>query len=208
MKNINKSLIFLVILAIGFADFSWGADVSMHVLGGKGSGLPDTGQTTCFDAVNPIGCPPPGNPLAQDASYNSTASSPSYTLNGVSPNQTTTDNRTGLMWAADGVDAGCNNGNLLISTEALAYCEGLSFAGYSDWRLPNIKELFSITKLEGGTPFINITYFPGTVSDYYWSSTTYVVMPNTAMAVKFTEATITYVAKNNAVRLRCVRAGP
>jgi len=51
---------------------------------------------------------------------------------------TITDNSTGLMWTQD------DNGEGIDWTVALTYAEGSEFAGYSDWRLPNVKELQSI----------------------------------------------------------------
>ena len=51
---------------------------------------------------------------------------------------TVTDKATGLMWAQD------DNGEAILWQEALAYAEGKEFAGYSDWRLPDAKEIQSI----------------------------------------------------------------
>lgn len=51
---------------------------------------------------------------------------------------TITDNSTGLMWGQDDNEEG-------IDWEAaLLYAESSETAGYSDWRLPNVKELQSI----------------------------------------------------------------
>ena len=49
-----------------------------------------------------------------------------------------TDIQTGLMWQKTVND----NDNSFES--ALSYCENLDYAGYDDWRLPNIKELLSL----------------------------------------------------------------
>jgi len=72
-------------------------------------------------------------------------SSPSFTDNG---DDTITDNNSGLMWLQHIADTNDNGGIDLEDTltwkDALAWCENLSFAGYDDWRMPNIKELFSI----------------------------------------------------------------
>jgi len=46
--------------------------------------------------------------------------------------------------------------------DALSYCENLVLGGYSDWRLPNTKELESIVDLESSSPAIDTTYFPNT----------------------------------------------
>ena len=68
-------------------------------------------------------------------------------------NGTVTDRATGLTWmkADSGADAfrgrvsGTHKGDGRLDWgEALAFCNGLNFAGRADWRLPNAKELHSI----------------------------------------------------------------
>ena len=59
----------------------------------------------------------------------------SYVENG---DGTINDNSTGLMWMQD------DNGEGIDWEAALAYAEGSEIAGYSDWRLPNVKELQGI----------------------------------------------------------------
>ncbi|MBI4687331.1 MAG: DUF1566 domain-containing protein [Nitrospirae bacterium] len=58
-----------------------------------------------------------------------------FTDNG---NGTVTDNRTGLVWQQG--EAG-----QMMWGSALSYCEGLPLGGKTDWRLPNVKELESLT---------------------------------------------------------------
>jgi len=53
--------------------------------------------------------------------------------------------------------------------EALKYTEGLSLAGYDDWRLPTTPELQTIVDFNRYNPAIDVTFFPGTVLSYYWS---------------------------------------
>jgi hypothetical protein len=56
--------------------------------------------------------------------------------------------------------------------QALSYCENSSFGGYTDWRLPTIKELQTLVAFNRYEPAINTTYFPDTLTLYpYWSST-------------------------------------
>ncbi len=90
-----------------------------------------------------------------------------YTLN---DDGTTTDNASGLMWTT--VDLG----DCVTWETALELAENSEYAGYTDWRLPDVKELQSIVDYSGSYPAINQDYFDCTVSEenenfYYWSST-------------------------------------
>lgn len=87
---------------------------------------------------------------------------------------TVTDMRTGLMWkqCAEGLDgAGCETGALQTFTwrEALALADTSTFGGYTDWRLPNVKELFSLVEDCRWGPSINTNHFPNTPSEWFWS---------------------------------------
>jgi hypothetical protein len=50
---------------------------------------------------------------------------------------------------------------------------GAGFGGQTDWRLPTINELLTLSHHGRTYPAIDITYFPLTKSDYYWSSTSF-----------------------------------
>lgn len=95
-------------------------------------------------------------------------------------NGTVTDNSTGLMWQkcpVGLVGSDCLMGNLERSSwqAALAIANNNTHAGYSDWRLPNIKELISLKDFGcSNIPgiLINDTLFPNMNRDaYFWSST-------------------------------------
>ncbi len=118
-----------------------------------------------------------------------------HTVNG---DGTVTDNRTGLIWVqADTVDKTWD--------EALRYCEDLTMAGSSDWRLPNIKELSSINDESRVRPSLDATAFPGAPSALFWSSTTLINQTARAWTVDFTLGIASYNTKTDRLRIRCVR---
>ncbi|MCK4791510.1 MAG: DUF1566 domain-containing protein [Desulfobacteraceae bacterium] len=117
------------------------------------------------------------------------------------------DRATGLMWAADGNAAGCNNGAIITWPIAITYASTLNFAGFEDWRLPNVFELTSILRLEGAAPLIEQPPFSNTKSGNYWSSTTFVSDALKALYVNF-QLGYGYVAdKTTTQYLRAVRGG-
>jgi hypothetical protein len=112
----------------------------------------DTGQTACYDDRGAeIACPAEGAALyGQDAQYD--GNQPSYTDNG---DGTITDNVTGLVWQkspdTDG-DGDIDAADKLTYAEAVTYSQNLALAGYTDWRLPDIKELYSLIDFSGVDP--------------------------------------------------------
>ena len=181
------------IINITVSDGHGGSAQSSVNVGAYPHELPDTGQTQSFTAT-----------FGEDHDYQPVATQMSYADNG---DGTTTDTRTGLMWVKDGNSAGCNNGTQLSWEQALTFCEGLSYAGYSDWRLPNKRELFSIVDFGTSSPAINTTYFPNTVT-YSWTSTTNVLNTIYAWAVNFNSGTVVSYGKTSGNYVRCVLAGP
>jgi hypothetical protein len=117
---------------------------------------------------------------------------------------TVTDTNTGLMWQQ-------NTGGEMNWEASLSYCENLSLAGYSDWRLPTVKELASIVDRTKSKPAIDEDYFPDTVSSYYWSSTTLANISGYAWYVDFFYGYVRYNSKKTSntytYYVRAVRAG-
>ncbi|MDP8275518.1 MAG: DUF1566 domain-containing protein, partial [Candidatus Euphemobacter frigidus] len=126
--------------------------------GRAAGGLPQTGQMTSYD-------------IGDDGYYQAGAAF-SYHTEVNSGDLVTIDHNTGLMWASDGDEEGCNWGDQTDWYSAIEWANNLTFAGYDDWRLPNAKELQSIVDYGTAVPSIDTTYFVNTKSDSYWSSTT------------------------------------
>lgn len=88
---------------------------------------------------------------------------------------TVTDIWTGLMWQRCSLGQTWDGSTCTgIASDytwqgALRQGESNSFAGYSDWRLPNIKEMHSLVNYSVSDPAINRTVFPNNGRDY-WSS--------------------------------------
>ena len=118
-----------------------GADIDAKFSGAKTvtSRVPDTQQGSCFNTGAKTNCPSEGHHLfGQDAHYHGTP--PNYTDNG---DGTVTDNVTGLVWQQ------AHNEKRIGFYDAKRVCQNLNLGGRSDWRLPNIKELFSLADFRG-----------------------------------------------------------
>ena len=118
------------------------------------------------------------------ASHFSDYSDDRYTDNG---DGTISDAQTGLMWMqcsyGQTYDGNDDDGDQIICEgsptfgtwqQAFAWAadsNANSTYGYSDWRLPNIKELGSIVDFGSAKPAINQNIFPNTASGPYWTST-------------------------------------
>ena len=113
---------------------------------------------------------------------------------------TVTDNNTGLTWLQA-------EGGSMNWEEAITHCEGLSLAGYTDWRFPNIRELESITDYSLYGPPIDTTYFPGINASYYWSSTTVAFVSSEAWYVYLFDGGVYSSSKSDSRDVRCVRGG-
>ncbi len=101
----------------------------------------DTGQASCYDnAGTAITCVQSGQTYyGQDAQY--TTAAPSYTNNG---DGTVTDYNSGLVWQR-------HHSEKIPYAGVGGYCDALVLGGESDWRVPTIKELYSLIDFSGYT---------------------------------------------------------
>jgi len=165
--------------------------------------IPDTDQSICYDSLNVIAPPSAGEAFhGQDAQFQGIQ--PSYQNNG---DGTVTDLNTGLMWQQGLSDK-------MSWAAAVAGAGTCTTGGYSDWRLPTIKELYSLILFSGTDPsgpnpvnlfpFIDTDYFEFEYGDtlsgerlidaQYWSSTVYqgltMMGDSTAFGVNFADGRI------------------
>lgn len=78
---------------------------------------------------------------------------------------TVSDLENGIMWMAD------DSGEGMEWETALAYCEDMEYAGYDDWKLPNVKELQALVDYSGVYPAIDQSLFNITdETSYFWTS--------------------------------------
>ena len=96
---------------------------------------------------------------------------------------TVTDTSTGLTWQQ--ATAGP-----MAWEAAQKYCAKLELAG-GGWRLPTVQELQSIVDYTRQVPAIDTAAFPDTMSRYYWSCTTYALIPRARGACTSAMATST-----------------
>ena len=102
--------------------------------------------------------------------------------------QEVTDTKTGLIWrrCAEGMvfNSGTCAGTatLFVHEQALQRARSQSDGG---WRLPNVKELASLVDRSVRDPSIDLTAFPATQSNNFWSSSPYVGNSGYAWYVNF-----------------------
>jgi hypothetical protein len=156
---------------------------------------------------------------AQICNDNMAASTPDSQLadNG---NGTVTDRKTGLMWkkCAEGqTGSNCENGSAAGFTWQGALHQprminnGPGFAGYHDWRLPNVKELRSIVEEKCYGPTINLIRFPNTHPySVVWSGSpkgNFLDLSNFAWVVGFYFGNSVYGERGSSYQVRLVRGG-
>ena len=177
-------------------------------------GVPKTGQTTSHAAGD-------DGDLEMGVNW----PIPRFTDNG---NGTVTDNLTGLIWLKDANCIFTNYPELGRQDDAIdggvSWQQALDFvagindgtyaacgAGYTDWRLPNLKELHSLIDfgqydpaLPLGHPFSNVVIgWQG----QYWSGTTYEPGPTSAWFVLLPSGYVSYGFKSNEYIVWPVRGG-
>jgi len=191
-----------------------------------------TGQTICWDSTgNVIACrdPRPVCRIATSGCFHTgqdgdlqKGAALAYVDNG---DGTITDKNTGLMWeklAQDGSIhdfAATYNWDDSFAVKVATLNGGGGFAGHSDWRLPNRRELESIVTLQDSQPSVSpafnmdcvagctVTTCSCTQSASYWSSSTFGFNPFRAWTVIFSFGDFSAPNKTFNNHVRAVRGG-
>ena len=179
-----------------------------------------TGETTCFaGAETPTPCPGTG----QDGELQKGLAR-AYRDNG---DGTITDRKTGLTWEKESADGSIHDGTIHYGWTAafgkLATLNAASFAGHTDWRLPNVVEMQSIMdygvvqslSTPAVAPAFDIGCAPGCTvlacscngGFFYWTSTTTAGDRRFAWSGWFQDGVMTPQFKTNPLAVRAVRGG-
>lgn len=127
-KRIYFNLLFAFILFPTFIGLVSGQSLTYPIVG--------TGVTLCYGNSSPITCPT----NTTDAFYGQFPGTvPSYQDNG---NGTISDLNTGLMWVQ-------SRGTKISWDSAFIMAAQCTTGGYNDWRVPSIKELYSLIHFNG-----------------------------------------------------------
>jgi len=151
------------------------------------------------------GCPTGLTPSAPDGRY--------VISQRVPGESDVSDLRTGLIWkqCAEGqsvVGGVCTGTPTPMSwQDALAAARNSRYAGASDWRLPNPRELMSLVETACFSPSINRTFFPATPATQFWSAGSVLGLASEAWTIDFFDGRLNSDNKNAQHKVRLVRAG-
>ncbi len=192
----------LLILAVFFVIF-------VNLLFSANYKLQDTSVTKCYDNSKAILCPGDGEDYyGQDAQYQGI--NPKFIAKKINGDKVVIDENTELMWmqytADTNNDGQIADNDILTWHEAIEYCSNLTYAGYTDWRLPTIFEASTIVNYGTYDPSIDTNVFEAQ-SSFYWSSTTSEGIPDYAWFINFFDGTDYWDYKFYRNYVRCVRGG-
>lgn len=129
-------------------------------------------------------------------------------------NGVVSDSKTALMWQQCSLGqtyaSGSCSGTVskLTWTVATTQASAASDFGFSDWRLPDRKELESLVDLACSSPAILVELFPATAPLRYWTSSPYLSADSFVWSVSFYDGQIFAQAASETAAVRLVRNLP
>ncbi len=125
--------------------------------------------------------------------------------------QEVTDSATGLIWrrCPEGMTWNgsiCNNSATFYDHEnALKRATSEASSSKLNWRLPNAKELETLLIENAANPALDVTAFPNTPNELFWSSTPYSGDSDGAWVVDFSVGVVGAIMRNHLSFVRLVR---
>lgn len=111
------------------------------------------------------------------------------------------DDKTGLVWQDDQAVTQ----NEMIQDEAIAYCQKLKLDGFEDWRLPTLKEVYTIVDLTQERPALK-NGFEMRSDERFWTSTPFAKKPEKeAWRISMSYGEAEPYKKSRSYHVRCVR---
>jgi hypothetical protein len=130
----------------------------------------------------------------------------------INNNGTVLDTRHSIEWIRCSVGQNWQAGKCIGTPQVIPWDKALStaksarLAEYSDWRLPSIHELSSITELRCQQPAINLILFPATFTGDYWTGTEFANNNDMAWLVHFGYGENHTAKKSTGAAVRLVRS--
>ncbi len=111
------------------------------------------------------------------------------------------DDKTGLIWQDDQAVSQ----NEMMQKEAIVYCQKLKVDGFGDWRLPTLKEAYTIVDMTQERPALKKGF--EMLSDArFWTSTSFAKNPGKeAWRISMSYGEAEPYNKNRSYHVRCVR---
>lgn len=119
--------------------------------------------------------------------------------------------RTNLMWMRCSLGQTWEDGECIGEATkmtwqaALQTSVGYDFLNNKQWRLPNLKELASITEKSCVRPSIDVDIFPNTPPDDYWTSTPSIQDELRTWVIAFFNSSSSIKQKDRSLHVRLVR---
>ncbi len=110
------------------------------------------------------------------------------------------DSVKGLIWQ-DSSDVTTKS---YTKSEAYNYCATLTLDSYSDWRLPSLQEMMSLTDYSTTSPALD-SVFESTINRYFWVSTVCPVCSDVTFGVSEANGEFARFTNDNKLQARCVR---
>ena len=111
------------------------------------------------------------------------------------------DDKSGLVWQDNQAVAQ----NEMTQQESISYCQNLKLDSFEDWRLPTVKEFYTIVDLTKNRPALK-NGFEVRNDERYWTATPFAKNPDKEVwRISMSYGEVEPYKKSRDYRVRCVR---